>query len=176
MSETAYLAFGSNIGDGVKNIDDALTALKNVPGIEVSKVSEYYITKPWGVIDQADFVNACAEIKTTLSPEALLGVCLGVEAGMGRVRKIKNGARISDIDVLLYSNVIRNTPELILPHPRMLEREFVLVPLSDLANEGKVCDIHIKKALDKLKNSDNDKGFADTPGSVLKSVKNGEKS
>ena len=170
MTETAYLALGSNIGDARQNLDDAVAALNLVPGIEVESVSSYYITKPWGVEDQPDFVNACLCIKTNLSPQALLGVCLGIEAGMGRVRMIKNGPRIIDIDVLLYNDIYMNTAELILPHPRMHEREFVLIPLLDIAKDGKVLNFNIKEALDDLKNSNIDKEWRDTPGAVLESV------
>lgn len=171
MTETAYLALGSNMGEAKQNLDDAVAALGLVPGIKVESVSSYYITKPWGVENQPDFVNACLCVKTSLSPQALLGVCLGIEAGMGRVRMIKNGPRIIDIDVLLYNDIYINTDELILPHPRMAEREFVLVPLFDIAKDGKVLNFDIKKALSELKNSDIDKGSSDTPGSVLKSIK-----
>lgn len=171
MTETAYLALGSNIGDARQNLDDAVAALNLVPGIEVESVSSYYITKPWGVENQPDFVNACLGVKTNLSPQALLGVCLGIEAGMGRVRMIKNGPRIIDIDVLLYNDIYINTAELTLPHPRMHEREFVLIPLLDIAKDGKVLNFNIKEALMKLKSSDIDKEVSDTPGSVLKSIK-----
>ena len=170
MTETAYLALGSNIGDAKGNIDGAVAALSLVPGVEVDMVSSYYITKPWGVENQPDFVNACVCVKTTLSPQALLGVCLGIEAGMGRVRMIKNGPRVIDIDVLLYNDIYINSEELILPHPRMHEREFVLVPLLDIAKDGKVLNFDIKNALAELKNSDIDNGVSDTPGSVLKSI------
>lgn len=151
MSKKAYLAFGSNIGNVKKNVKDAYEALKLVPGIVPVKLSELYTTKPWGYADQPDFTNACCEIETTLSPEALLGVCLGLEAGMGRVRKIRNGPRIIDIDLLLYEGEERNTEELILPHPRMWERTFVLEPLADLAENGIILGVDINEALEKIK-------------------------
>ena len=148
MAETAYVAFGSNIGDGRKNIEDAIKALDSVPGISVEKVSSMYITKPWGYTEQDDFVNACARLKADVSPEALLGICLGVEAGMGRERIFTNGPRIIDIDVLLYGNLKRNTNELVLPHPRMYERDFVLIPLSEVVKEDMKRDI--EKAISVL--------------------------
>lgn len=126
------------MGDAAVNLNGAIAALKLVPGVTVTNVSDYYITKPWGYADQPDFTNACCEVETTLSPEALLGVCLGVEAGMGRVRVIKNGPRVIDLDLLLYGEQERNTEELTLPHPRMWEREFVLRPLLDLADDGMI--------------------------------------
>ena len=129
----AYLAFGSNLGNPEKNVRDAWRALALVPGLTPLKLSSLHVTKPWGYADQPDFVNACGLVETTLSPEALLGVCLGVEAAFGRKRTIKNGPRVLDIDLLLYEGEERNTPELILPHPRMWERAFVLEPLSEIA-------------------------------------------
>lgn len=146
----AYLAFGSNIGDPKKNVRDAYAALALVPGIVTVKLSRLYITKPWGYAEQPDFTNACCEIKTSLSPEALLGVCLGIEAAMGRIRSIKNGPRVIDIDLLLYEGEERATKELILPHPRMLERTFVLEPLSDIAENGIVLGLDVDKSLEKL--------------------------
>lgn len=151
MSKKAYIAFGSNIGEPEKNVRDAYAALRLVPGIVPVRLSDMYITKPWGYADQPDFTNACCEVETTLSPEALLGVCLGIEAGMGRVRKIKNGPRIIDIDLLLYEGEERNTKELVIPHPRMWERVFVLEPLSDLCENGKLLGFDIEEPLRKIK-------------------------
>lgn len=135
MTETAYVALGSNMGDGEKNILSALEFLGAVPGIKVCKVSKMYKTKPWGGVKQDDFVNACAKLNVKLSPQALLGAALGVEAAMGRVRKITNGPRVIDIDILMYGDVSCNSEELILPHPRMNERDFVLIPLYDVVEE-----------------------------------------
>lgn len=149
MSETAYVALGSNIGDGRKNIEDAVKALDSIPGLSVEAVSSMYVTKPWGYTEQNDFVNACARVNADISPEALLGACLGVEAGMGRIRKFTNGPRIIDIDVLLYGNEKRNTKELVIPHPRMNERDFVLVPLADIAEDDIKKDV--LKAISELK-------------------------
>ncbi len=146
----AYLAFGSNIGESEKNVRDAYAALSLVPGVLPVKLSQMYITKPWGYADQPDFTNACCEIKTSLSPEALLGVCLGIEAAMGRIRSIKNGPRIIDVDLLMYEGEERDTSELVLPHPRMLERTFVLEPLYELAENGKVLGTDIEAALKRL--------------------------
>ena len=146
----AYIAFGSNIGEPEKNVREAYEALSLVPGIKPDKLSKMYITKPWGYTDQPDFTNACCKVLTSLSPEALLGVCLGIEAAMGRVRTIKNGPRVIDIDLLMYEGEERNTAELVLPHPRMLERTFVLEPLSDLTSDGYVLGTDIAAALARL--------------------------
>ena len=153
MAEKAYIALGSNLGDGEANLKEAIRALDLVPGVTVTKVSEFYLTEPWGYADQPDFTNACCEVETTLSPEALLGVCLGIEAGMGRVRQIKNGPRVIDLDLLLYGKETRNTEELILPHPRMGEREFVLLPLNDLAENGMIGPLNVAEALRKIRDN-----------------------
>ena len=150
MSKTAYLAFGSNIGNGEARIREAYKALGRVPGVFPVKLSGMYITKPWGYADQPDFTNACCEIRTDLSPEALLGVCLGIEAGMGRVRRFKNGPRVIDIDLLMYEGERRDTEELRLPHPGMLERTFVLLPLNDLTSDGTIFGVDIAGALRRL--------------------------
>jgi len=130
--KTAFLGLGSNIGEREANIDRALAALSLLPGTLVTRVSGYYETDPVGYTEQAKFINAAAEVRTELSPNALLGACLGVEAAMGRERPFKNSPRIIDIDLLLYEGAEMDAPELTLPHPRMHERDFVLIPLKEL--------------------------------------------
>lgn len=146
----AYLALGSNIGDGKKNIEAAYSALSAIPGVKITKKSDFYITEPWGYTQQADFTNACCEAETTLSPEALLGAALGIEAAMGRVREFKNGPRVIDIDLIMYENETRDTPELRLPHSAFKERSFVLRPLLDVSDNGYVLGVDIRTALDAL--------------------------
>ena len=135
MSNTAYVALGSNMGNGQENIAAALEALNLVSGVTVEEASPVYETKPWGFEAQHNFTNSCARLRVDISPEALLGVCLGIEAGMGRIRKFRNGPRIIDIDLIIYDNEVRNSSELVLPHPGMKGRDFVLVPLSEVADE-----------------------------------------
>ena len=135
MSKTAYIALGSNMGNGEENIKSAVEALSLVPGITVEKLSPVYETAPWGYEAQHNFTNACVKLVASISPEALLGVCLGIEAGMGRIREFRNGPRIIDLDLIIFEGVERNTEELMLPHPRMTERDFVLVPMYDIADE-----------------------------------------
>ncbi len=149
MSKTAYIAFGGNMGDTVKIINEAVDALKLVPGVTVESVSSMLETKPWGYEAQDNFVNACARLSVEISPQSLLGVCLGIEAAMGRKRVIKNGPRVIDIDVIMYENEEIRTDELILPHPRMWERDFVLVPLLEVADDTIASDI--RKGIEKLK-------------------------
>lgn len=151
MLKKAYLAFGSNIGNGKENVCEAYASLTLAPGVFPKKLSKMFITKPWGYADQPDFTNACCEIETSLSPEALLGVCLGIEAAMGRKRIIKNGPRIIDIDLILYEGETRNTAELILPHPRYKERLFVLEPLQDISDNGIVLDFDLNSMIKNLK-------------------------
>ena len=128
----ALLGIGTNIGDKIKNIDDAVESLKLVPDIDVIKVSSVYDTAPWGYTRQDNFYNIVCEVETSLTPNALLGVCLGIEAAMGRVRQFKNGPRIIDLDVLLYEGVEMQSAELTIPHPFIGERDFVLVPFAEL--------------------------------------------
>lgn len=135
MSKTAFVALGSNMGNGEENIKSAVKAMELVPGITVEKLSPVYETAPWGYEAQHNFTNACVKLSVDISPEALLGVCLGIEAGMGRIREFRNGPRIIDLDLIIYSGEERNTEELKLPHPGMKDRDFVLVPLFDIADE-----------------------------------------
>jgi 2-amino-4-hydroxy-6-hydroxymethyldihydropteridine diphosphokinase len=110
-------------------------ALGLVPGVTVDRLSPVYETAPWGYEAQHNFTNACVRLSVDISPEALLGVCLGIEAGMGRIREFRNGPRIIDLDLIIYEGEARNTQELKLPHPGMKDRDFVLVPLADIADE-----------------------------------------
>ncbi len=146
-SKQAYIALGSNIGNAAENLNKAVWALSTVPGVKVTAVSKVYETEPVGYKKQDNFLNAVVRVESELSPQALLGACLGIEAGMGRIRKIKNGPRVIDLDLLLYEDATINTAELILPHPRMEERAFVLSPLLDILNDRYYKEIY--KELDK---------------------------
>ena len=128
----AYLGIGTNIGDRLQNLIDTIDALNLLPLTKVVEISNVYETEPVGFADQNDFLNIVVSVSTELTSHNLLGAALGIEAGMGRVRTIKNGPRIIDVDLLMYDNEEYNTKTLILPHPRMLERNFVLKPLLDL--------------------------------------------
>lgn len=128
----AVIGLGSNIGNKEENIRAALRAVSLIPDTQVLRISSLYLTSPVGFSEQDFFVNAVAEIKTALSPNALLGACLGIEAGMGRERTFKNGPRIIDIDVLITEGFECATKELTVPHPRMAQRAFVIVPLAEL--------------------------------------------
>ncbi len=130
----AWLGLGGNIGDPVASMAKALRALHRRSDTRVLRVSPVYKTPPWGKTDQAWFHNACAEVETSLDPEALLAACLDVEKHLKRQRLERWGPRIIDIDVLAYEGLEEfESPTLILPHPRMTERAFVMVPLADIA-------------------------------------------
>ena len=129
---TAYIALGSNLGDKEKNLRRALL-LFTQQGVEVVKVSSFITTEPYGVTDQPQFLNAVCEVRTNLKPLALLDVLLATELAMGRVRLRHWGERNIDLDLLLYGDVVMNTKRLRLPHPDMQNRDFVLLPLAEIA-------------------------------------------
>lgn len=127
------LGLGSNIGNREENIKAALAALDAHPAIEVVTVSSLYETAPVGFTEQPEFLNAVARINTSLQPVELLEACLTVEKQLGRVREVRWGPRTIDIDVLLFDELELSTEQLSLPHPRLHERCFVLVPLAEIA-------------------------------------------
>jgi 2-amino-4-hydroxy-6-hydroxymethyldihydropteridine diphosphokinase len=136
---TIYLSLGSNLGDTKKNLDEALTLLEQA--LCVMKVSSYYETEPVGYADQDWFLNIVVKGKTDLSPHELLDACQKIEQQMKRVKTVRFGPRVIDIDVLLYENFSSNDEALTIPHPRMTQRAFVMVPLfeidPDLSIEGR---------------------------------------
>ena len=132
----AYIALGSNLGDKEKNLRRALLLLTQ-QGVEVVRVSSFLSTEPYGVTDQPQFLNAVACVRTSLAPLALLDVLLATELAMGRVRLRHWGERNIDLDLLLCEDVVLDTPRLHLPHPDMQNRDFVLLPLAEIAPELK---------------------------------------
>lgn len=131
----AFLGLGGNIGEPAKAMAAALRALDANEHVAVLRVSSIYRTPAWGVRDQPDFLNAAAEIDTTLSAHELLDLCLATESALKRERRERWGPRVIDIDLLLYGEERINEEGLQIPHPRMLERAFVLVPLAEIAPE-----------------------------------------
>lgn len=137
MSE-AVIALGTNLGNRIENINSAVRAIAKLGGVKIIKASGVYETEPVGCDDEdMKFYNAALLIETSVSPAVLLGECLGIEAAMGRVREKKNGPRIIDLDLILYDGFKAESYELTLPHPRALERAFVLAPLLELYPEGR---------------------------------------
>ncbi len=129
----AYVAFGSNIGDREKYIDDAIKAIGKLPQIEVLAVSDKIVTKPYGNVEQDDFVNGVMKIKTLLPADELLQILHQVEAHAGRERKVHWGPRTLDLDILFYDDEIITKENLTVPHPDMKNRDFVLKPLLQIA-------------------------------------------
>jgi dihydroneopterin aldolase/2-amino-4-hydroxy-6-hydroxymethyldihydropteridine diphosphokinase len=130
---TAYVAVGSNIGDKHKNVRDAVEMLNASSECRVTKVSSMYETKPVGYLDQEDFLNGAIEVKTLLTPDELMDVLFETENALGRERVIRWGPRTIDLDIIFYDDLISYDEKVILPHPRMEERLFVLKPLRDIA-------------------------------------------
>lgn len=128
------IALGSNLGNSRATLEAALNAIDQTPGITLKACSSWYKTAPIGP-SQPDYLNGCALLEVTLSPQELLKTLLNIEDEFGRVRKERWGARTLDLDVLLFGYLILDTPDLQIPHPRMTERAFVLVPLAEIAPE-----------------------------------------
>ncbi len=130
---TAYLGLGSNLGDREGYLDYAVDQLNKDDYIKVGKVSSYIVTKPYGDIEQDDFLNGCIEIETLYSPQELLKIINDIESGAGRTRVIHWGPRTLDIDILLYDREIIMEDNLKIPHVEMAKRRFVLEPLCEIA-------------------------------------------
>lgn len=128
-----FLGLGSNQGDRRANLAAAVRLLESE--VKVEKVSSIYETEPVGYLDQPWFLNAVCEVITGRTPRQMLALAGSIEASLGRVREIRYGPRTIDVDVLMYDDFILDEPDLQIPHPRMLERAFVLVPLAEIASE-----------------------------------------
>lgn len=132
MQVAAYVALGTNLGSLKDNLDEALKRIA-AKGLEIVKVSSYIDTDPYGVTDQPRFLNAVCEVRTELGAQELLKMLLATELEMGRVRLRHWGERIIDLDLIFYGNEVINEPNLIVPHPDMQNRDFVLRPLAEIA-------------------------------------------
>ena len=148
----AFIALGSNLADPISQVESAFLAIERIPKTRILKKSSLYKTAPIdcpqiSVEAVPDFINAVAEVETSLSPEALLDALHTIESNAGRERPYVNAPRILDCDLLLYENVLQNTAKLTLPHPRMHQRGFVLLPLFEIApqlsipNHGKIVQL-----------------------------------
>ena len=146
----AYLGIGTNIGDKRANIDKSLELLNDHPQLEVTNVSSYYETEPVGFTEQDWFQNIVAEVETDLEPYDLLALCNQVEKDLGRERIIRWGPRIIDVDILTYGDYTSDAEKLTVPHPRMHERAFVMVPLYEINPELVISGQDIKEILDSL--------------------------
>ena len=147
----AILGLGGNIGDSLGNLRAAVNAISNLCGTRLLRVSRYYLSEAVEVNEpQPPYLNCVAEIETRLSPNALLGACLGIESALGRTRPGYKSPRPVDIDLLLYEGILLTTDELTLPHPGILRRAFVLRPLGDLYPNGNVLGMDFAGALDDV--------------------------
>ncbi len=147
---TAYVALGSNLGDRLGQMQQALRLLESDYSVRVQKTSPVYQNRAVGMGDADDFLNAVACIETGLSPEALLDACLSVESQLGRVRSDAWAPRTIDLDLLIFGNVQLATERLSLPHPRIAERDFVAKPLCDIAPDLVVFGKPIQDVVDAL--------------------------
>lgn len=152
------------MGDREAYLAGARERLATTEGIMLLRGSPLYHTRPVGKTDQAWFLNQVVEVETILSPEALLAVCQGIEAELGRVRHERWGPRTLDIDILTYGPVRSDDPRLTLPHPRMLERAFVLVPLADLVPELQIATKSVREHLAALSPAELSGVLPYTPG------------
>ena len=132
-AETAYIALGSNLEQPQRQLQAGFDALARLPHTELLAQSSLYRSAPVGYVNQPDFVNAVVAIRTELSPRALLDALLAIEREQGRVRAFPDAPRTLDLDIALYGKCVTSEPGLSLPHPRMHERAFVLVPLAEIA-------------------------------------------
>ena len=144
----AYIGLGSNMGDKIANLNKAIEELGKVPGNKVLAVSSFYKTEPVGGVEQDWFVNAAAEIETSLTPRELLNKLLYIEKNLGRVRDARWGPRVIDLDILLYDDLVMDEEGLSIPHPYLHKRGFVLVPLAEIA--PKVIHPRLRKSVSEL--------------------------
>jgi 2-amino-4-hydroxy-6-hydroxymethyldihydropteridine diphosphokinase len=150
----AFIGVGANLEDPIASVRGALAELGRLPATRLDRSSSLYRTAPVGYLDQPDFINAVARIETTLDPQGLLAALLRTESRHGRVRSVRNAPRTLDLDLLLYGEKVIDEPGLSIPHPRMHERAFVLVPLAEIAPDavipghGRVADLLARVATD----------------------------
>ncbi len=132
---TAYLSAGSNLGNRQAHLERAVRSLK-AAGIQPRRISSIFETEPVGFREQPWFLNVVLEVETLLTPDRLLASCQSIEAAQGRVRSFRNAPRTLDLDILLYEETVLNDPRLVIPHPRLTERRFVLEPLAEIAPDA----------------------------------------
>ena len=147
----AWLAFGGNVGDSRAVLDRAVALLCDGKEVRLTARSSDYRTPPWGVTDQPPFVNLCIAVETSLTPQALLSRAHGVERALGRdrAREQRWGPRSIDIDLIAYEDLTLDELNLTLPHPRLFERAFVLVPLAEIAPERRIDGVRVADAAAK---------------------------
>jgi 2-amino-4-hydroxy-6-hydroxymethyldihydropteridine diphosphokinase len=132
----AHIGLGSNVGDSAGHIREAFAALARLG--QVVAISDLYLTQPWGIVDQAPFVNAAAAVETALAPRELVNALSAIEREFGRTREIRYGPRTIDLDLLLYGQETLDDPACTVPHPQLQSRAFVLAPLAEIASDIRV--------------------------------------
>lgn len=150
----ALIGVGSNVGDKAQNIARAIDLLCGDGAVQLVATSRFYRSEPWGILEQDWFVNAAAAVATDMPAHELLRRCLAVEDDMGRLRKVKWGPRLVDVDVLTYRGQTIDTPDLKVPHPFIEQRSFVLVPLLDIAPDEIVRGQRVRELADAIDTSD----------------------
>ena len=152
MKNIAYLSIGSNMGDRLKTFEAAFNLLSEHPQVQLESCSSLYETDPVGYTEQDCFLNAVFKVQTNLEPEELLKTCMEIERELGRKREKRWGPRTLDLDILLYNHENIETENLSIPHPRMHERSFVMIPLMEIAPEISLpnMDISLSDLLNKI--------------------------
>jgi 2-amino-4-hydroxy-6-hydroxymethyldihydropteridine diphosphokinase len=152
MMPDALLGLGGNVGDVRATLEHAVALFANGKDVVLRARSSDYRTPPWGVTDQPPFVNLAIAVETALAPRALLDRALDVERALGRdrARETRWGPRTLDIDLLVYDDLVSNEPGLILPHPRLFERAFVLVPLAEIVPDRLIAGVRVSDALARI--------------------------
>ena len=145
------ISLGSNLGDRKQNLEKAIDSLNNIPYTDVIKASSIYETEPVDYLRQDNFYNIVVEVRSQFEPAEMLGICLGIESGLGRIRGIKSGPRIIDLDLIFAEDKAIKSKNLIVPHPRYKERRFVLEPLLEIYPNGEFYGKNFKKYIDSVK-------------------------
>jgi len=149
-----YVALGSNLNNPIYQVKKVVDHLRNQSDIKILNLSSLYQTKPVGITNQPDFINAVIEIEYHKTPKDLLKLLLDIEKFFGRVRLIKNGPRIIDLDIIIFGNTALNEGDLVIPHPRMFERSFVMLPLMEIAPNLKINEIPIETLVRNISTTD----------------------
>lgn len=151
---TAYLSLGSNMGEKEKFLKDAINKIDSLANVKVVVKSSFLETEPWGYEDQDTFLNVAIGVETILEPYELMEELLKIESELGRIREVKWGPRVIDIDIILMDEIISNDPNIILPHPFAHQREFVLAPLNEIAPYAlhPLMNMRVSEILQKLVN------------------------
>ena len=149
-----YVALGSNLNNPIYQVKKVVEQLRNQSDIKILNLSSLYQTKPVGITNQPDFINAVIEIEYHKNPKDLLKLLLDIEKFFGRVRLIKNGPRVIDLDIIIFGNTALNEGDLVIPHPRMFERSFVMLPLMEIAPNLIINEIPIETLIRNISTND----------------------